>query len=114
MRMWMISPKLLCDKHLIGEHGELHKFLPSFRKGYSVNGRFIPDIQIQFQGYFERHEEIVEEMKKRNFNHKSPLKDIPDFKSIYPKWYNKIVDKNKSIRDLIERCLNCKKRIKNV
>ena len=25
MRMWMISPEWLCRKHLIGEHGEIHK-----------------------------------------------------------------------------------------
>ena len=36
MRMWMIDPTLLCRKHLLGEHGELHKFIPSFRKQYSV------------------------------------------------------------------------------
>jgi len=34
MRMWMVDPRLLCNQHLIGEHGEIHKFLPSFRKGH--------------------------------------------------------------------------------
>lgn len=32
MRMWMIDPKLLCRKHLLGEHNEIHKHLPSFRR----------------------------------------------------------------------------------
>jgi hypothetical protein len=26
MMMWMIDPVLLCRKHLLGEHGEIHKF----------------------------------------------------------------------------------------
>jgi len=23
MRMWMISPKFMCIKHIVGEHGEI-------------------------------------------------------------------------------------------
>ena len=37
--MWMIHPKFLCKKHLIGEHGEIHKFRPSFVKGHKIEGR---------------------------------------------------------------------------
>ena len=100
MRMWMINPSLLCDQHLLGEHGELHKFIPSFRKGYRVDKRFSPVVQIQFIGYKERHDLIAEEMIKRKMNHKSPLPDLPDFKTIYPKFYDKKVDVNFSIEEL--------------
>lgn len=110
MRMWMINPKMLCDKHLRGEHGEIHKFLPSFRKGTRVHGRFHPNVQIQFKGYRKRHDRLVKEMKRRGMNHKSPLVDVPDFKSIYPDYYNLKVDKWKSIADLMLRCDDCKKR----
>jgi hypothetical protein len=34
MRMWLVDPALLCDKHLLGEHGELHKFQHCFVKGH--------------------------------------------------------------------------------
>ena len=107
----MIDPSLLCKKHLIGEHGEMHKFIPSFRKGHRVDGRFDPIVQIQFQGYIERHDAIVSEMTVRGFNHKSPMVDMPDFKKIYSQHFNKLVDVNVSYKDLIDRCPDCKKRI---
>ena len=30
MRMWMLNPELLCKKHLLGAHGELHKHRTQF------------------------------------------------------------------------------------
>lgn len=108
----MVDPVLLCNKHLIGEHGELHKFLPSFRKGYKVDKRFYPVVQIQFVGYEERHDALVKEMLNRGFNHKSPLKDLPNFKRIYPQYYDLQVDLENSCRDLMLRCNKCRERIK--
>jgi Pyrimidine dimer DNA glycosylase len=112
--MWMVNPKLMCNKHLIGEHGELHKFLPSFRKGHKVDGRFNPIIQMQFQRYQERHNSIAKEMINRGLNHKSPLENIPDFSLTYSEYYNKVVDIEVSIKDLKKRCEHCRERIKNV
>ena len=95
MRMWMLNPVCLCDKHLLGEHGELHKFLPTFRKGHKVDGRFSPVVQIQFMGYKRRHDDLAEEMLERDMNHKSPMNtvDIPNFFTIYPEHVYKHVDK---------------------
>lgn len=107
MRMWMVDPRLLCDKHLLGEHGELHKFIPTFRKGYRVDKRFSPVVQIQFKGYRERHDAIAEEMLRRGMNHKSPLPELPDFESIYPEYYDKTVDISISMEDLKSRCNKC-------
>lgn len=109
----MVDPTLLCDKHLLGEHGEIHKHLPSFRKGYKISGRFNPFIQIQLNAILSRHDELAQEMIKRGMNHKSPLKDIPDLKNIYPDFYDLKVDVEYSINDLCKRCENCKSRIKN-
>jgi len=111
MRMWMINPKLLCDKHLLGEHGEMHKFIPTFRKGYRVDKRFDPVVQIQFKGYHERHEALAMEMLARGMNHKSPLPELPDFKAIYPQYFEKTVDISNSTEDLVMRCERCKERI---
>ena len=36
MRMWMIDPKLLCRKHLLGEHLEIHMFVGTINKGINV------------------------------------------------------------------------------
>lgn len=105
----MVDPKLMCNQHLIGEHGEMHKFLPSFRKGYKVDGRFDPVVQIQFHGYVARHDRLAQEMIRRGMNHKSPLKDVPDFKKTYPQHFDKTVDIWKSVADLQLRCEKCKK-----
>ena len=107
----MVKPEFLCDKHLLGEHGELHKFIPTFRKGYKVNKRFSPIVQLQFKGYKKRHDIIADEMIKRGMNHKSPLQDLPDFKTIYPQYYDMEVDVNNSIEDLKHRCEKCKERM---
>ena len=109
--MWMINPKHLCKKHLLGEHGEMHKFLPSFRKKVKIDGRFSPIVQIQFQGYKERHDALAEEMLRRGMNHKSPLIDLPDFKSMYPQHYHRTVEVPHNIKDLSERCPDCRERM---
>ncbi len=107
----MINPRCLCSVHLRGEHGEMHKHLPSFRKRHRVDGRFSPVVQIQFNGFEKRHDDLAAEMLRRGMNHKSPLIDIPSFAEIYPKYYNVMVDIDQSIKDLCERCELCRKRI---
>jgi len=109
--MWMIDPKKLCNKHLIGEHGELHKFLPSFRKGFRVDKRFIPVVQIQLNAILERHDILAKEMIERGMSHKSPLLNIPDLKKTYPKYFDLNVDLDISNNDLCDRCIECKRRI---
>ena len=107
MRMWMINPVLLCKDHLLGEHNELHKHLPSFRKGHRVDGRFSPIVQMQFQGYAARHDALAQEILRRGWNHKSPLTNVPDFRSIYPQYWEKKVDLRESMLDLSSRCNKC-------
>lgn len=111
MRMWMVDPLYLCDRHLLGEHGEIHKHLPSFRKGYSVKGRFTPVVQIQLNALVERHDQLAEEMIARGMNHSSPLTDVPDLQKIYPEYYDLEVDIDISLADLYERCPRCRARI---
>ena len=55
MRMWMIAPHKLCNQHLLGEHGELHKFLPSFHKKFKVTNRIQPVVQIELSSYQTCH-----------------------------------------------------------
>jgi hypothetical protein len=61
----MINPSLLCNKHLIGEHGEIHKHRHVFEKQYSVSGRISPVVQIQPQDMEKRHNELAKEMSIR-------------------------------------------------
>lgn len=110
MRMWMVNPVLLCDKHLLGEHGEIHKFIPTFRRGLKVDKRFSPVVQVQFDGYRQRHDALADEMLLRGMNHRSPLKELPDFELIYPKYFNLKVDIDFSLNDLQARCEDCRMR----
>lgn len=114
MRIWMVDPIFMCRKHLLGEHNELHKFLPSFRKGHKVHGRFHPVVQIQFQGYKERHDALADEMIRRGYNHKSPLIDIPDFEKIYSEYFHLTVDVKTAISDLLDRCSDCLERFETL
>jgi len=106
----MIDPKLLCNKHLIGEHGEIHKHKHIFEKKYSINGRIHPVVQIEPNSMKRRHDELVEEMTKRGMKHKSDYEQ-PDLS--YLKDIDIKVNIEKSLSDLIERCSECKKRIEN-
>ncbi|MBN2420973.1 hypothetical protein JXB27_01705 [Candidatus Woesearchaeota archaeon] len=110
MRMWMIDPKLLCRKHLLGEHGELHKFIPSFKKKIKVHGRISPKVQIEPKSYEKRHNQLVKEMLRRGYSHNSKLK-APDFSYLPKEHRNAKVNINISIGDLKKRCKECKKRI---
>jgi len=107
MRMWMVNPKILCRKHLLGEHGELHKFIPSFKKHRSVAGRIG---QIELSKYKIRHDDLAEEMLNRGYKHQSPL-NPPDFTYLPQEHYEATVDIKKSLQDLCTRCSECKKNI---
>ena len=75
MRIWDLDPALLCDRHLLGEHRELHgiwSILTTGKRGYSRhpetlrwNGRLA--------ALYARHEAEVAEMDRRGFRHASPL-----------------------------------------
>ena len=104
----MVDPQELCRKHLLGEHNELHKHLPSLRKGYNIKGRFFPIVQIELSNYTTRHDILVKEMLKRGYNHKSPLIDVPNFRKIYPKWFELKADIEYNLIDLSIRCKSCR------
>ena len=99
MRMWMIDPKLLCRKHLLGEHGEIHKFRHCFEKKYKMAGRMG---QIEPVSMESRHDELAEEMKRRGYNHQSPYEQ-PDV-SYLPEM---LVNSDDAHKDLISRCSEC-------
>ena len=75
MRIWDVDPALLCRRHLLGEHRELHglwNILVHGKLGYS----FHPETR-RWQGKLAalhlRHERLVEEMRRRGYRHESPL-----------------------------------------
>ena len=75
MRIWDISPKRLCRNHLLGEHRELHAIwsvLTKGKKGYSRHPETLR-WKGKLKSLYLRHAELVKEMKRREYNHKSPL-----------------------------------------
>lgn len=75
MRIWDVEPKVLCRVHLLGEHRELHAIwiiLTKNKKGY----RNHPETKRwvgRLRALYIRHENLVIEMRKRNYNHNSNL-----------------------------------------
>ena len=75
--LWLGIPvEDLCDNHLLGLHKEIHQeagTLENHPYGESiVQGHFRLG-QVDTTKLRERHDKVVEEMKRRGFNHDSPL-----------------------------------------
>lgn len=75
MRIWDLEPRELCDRHLLGEHRELHAVwtvITEGRRGYAKH----PEV-MRWRGrlaaLYARHEAEVKEMARRGFRHQSPL-----------------------------------------
>jgi site-specific recombinase len=115
----MINPKLLCNKHLLGEHSEIHKHLNVFVKKYSIKNRVLKGkVQIEPLSMKTRHDELALEIANRwpkNKEHKSPyehnVQKLCDH--LLESEKNAKVDKAVSYQDLIVRCEECRKRIEN-
>jgi len=104
----MIDPRIMCDKHLLGEHGELHKFLKSWEKQVSIQGR-IQNNSIEPISYKSRHDLLAREMVLRGMNHQSPIEQ-PDFSYLPPDHLNYKVDTRESRKLLVTRCQRCRAR----
>ena len=102
MRMWMVNPRLLCPRHLLGEHLELHMLVGTLRKGRSISG-FLRDGLVEVQSVRQRHRELAEEMASRGMNHQSPL---PAF---HARRAGR-VDIPRNLRELARRCPDCRAR----
>ena len=101
----MLPPSIMCRKHLLGEHVEMHMLVGTLQKGISVQG-YIDNQLVELEHIRARHDELVEEMIKRGYNHKSPLPD-------YPEVSGGVVDREENLRDLVNRCPDCRERIEN-
>lgn len=109
MRMWMVDPGLMCVKHLLGEHVEMHMFLGTIKKGKKLDG-YVRNNLLQFRSIVSRHSELANEMSKRGMTHKSELNQLPE--TNYPYFIKEsIVTKSKASEDLFSRCPECRNRL---
>ena len=80
MRVWDLSPEMLCDKHLGGEHREIHAVYNILTMGHSGYSHH-PETKRwagKVDALVRRHDTIAREMVRRGVNHKSPLTSIGD------------------------------------
>jgi hypothetical protein len=75
VRIWDLDPAVLCDRHLLGEHRELHALwtiLTTGKRGYAHH----PETRRwrgRLAALYARHDAHVAEMGRRGFRHASPL-----------------------------------------
>jgi Pyrimidine dimer DNA glycosylase len=75
MRIWDVPPAQLCPAHLLGEHRELHAVWTILSQG-KTGYRNHPETQRWIgkqAALYRRHAELVSEMKRRGYTHRSPL-----------------------------------------
>lgn len=75
MRIWDLEPGILCRLHLLGEHRELHAIwtvLTRKKRGYSSHPETLR-WKGKLHALYRRHEALVIEMKRRGYQHLSPL-----------------------------------------
>ncbi len=96
----MVDPRLMCRKHLLGEHVELHMLVASMRNGISLQG-FFDNKLIETHNVGRRHEQLVREMKRRGFKHASPLTNVPRRRGGR-------VNRRANLTELARRCPHCR------
>lgn len=115
MRMWCCDPRILCTKHLLGNHVEDHMFLGTLKKGVKVDGYIRNNL---FEPLFLQidHDLIAREMERRGMNHKTPLNfnQISDLKNLTEGQRNFSLDRPRSLNDLLSRCPECLKRYEDL
>jgi hypothetical protein len=105
--MWMITPKMMCNQHLLGEHRELHALTGTLLKGTSIQG-YIENNLIEVQAIIPRHEAIMKEMIVRGYKHRTPMIDnqiVLEHLTDYQ--FNYHVNRESSFSDLYHRCQMC-------
>tara|TARA_B110001454_G_C12557035_1_gene365993 strand:+ start:377 stop:703 length:327 start_codon:yes stop_codon:yes gene_type:complete len=108
--MWNVDTKILCNKHLLGEHVEMHMFVGTINKGISIRG-YIEKGLVEPCIIKQRHEELAFELVRRGMNHLSPLPKITKIKT---DWSHAKVDVEDNIRELKKRCTDCNARISHL
>lgn len=107
MRMWMVDPKIMCRKHLLGEHVEHHMFAGTIKKGISLAG-YLQDNLMEPARLDARHTELVKEMEARGYNHQSPF--FVDYGLLTEAQLSVKIDREAALTELLRRCPECRER----
>lgn len=106
MRMWMVEPRGMCRKHLLGEHVECHMIAGSLIKRKQLDG-FVDKNCLELRSLGPRHLALSQEMERRGYNHASPMPEWIRFEVSEKVLYSK-VDRAASLAELHRRCQECR------
>ena len=98
----------MCRQHLLGEHLELHIFANEFARGKKNLSGYIENGLVEPWRLKERHDEIVVEMSKRGFIHRTPLIQPPLSGDL---WQGSL-NLEFNLYDLAYRCEKCRDRMR--
>lgn len=106
MRMWGAAPRRMCDKHILGEHLEMHMFHTALSRKQTVTGYITKNLLAPSE-VKERHDMLAAEMLRRNMNHKSPMDTQPDIS--YLPYHLRVAElyEHVSEEELYTRCEKC-------
>lgn len=111
----MCDTKILCRKHLLGEHLELHMFVGTIVKGKKVNG-YLKNNLLEPLMIWRRHRDLVWEMRHRGYRHLSDF-DIEELNNglarIPTESRSVVINRGQALNDLLSRCLDCRERYEN-
>ena len=100
----MVNPRIMCRQHLLGEHVEIHMFIGTINRNKSVKG-YLQKGLLEVHNLYARHADLVEEMKRRGYNHCSKVNEKWKFVEELG-----AIDREKNVNDLVNRCSKCKSR----
>lgn len=106
MRMWFISPKLLCSRHIRGEHQECHCAYKAYTSG-NFNCKGFVNGLVDFIRLKDRHDELVAEMKARGWKHD----DLEIIENVNLE--SAPININHNLDELKIRCKDCRELINN-
>lgn len=104
--MWNVEPKLMCRKHLLGEHFEMHCFVGHIKQGKKYNG-FLKNGMLEIHNIKNRHDQIVNEMEKRGYKHNTPL-------NFFTNLIEGKIDEENNINILYSKCSECRRIMEEV
>ena len=76
MRVWDVSPRVLCRAHLLGEHREIHAVYAVIARGSEGYSRHPETLRWvgKLPALVVRHAHVADEMKLRGYRHASPIR----------------------------------------
>ena len=111
IRMWAVHPNVMCKRHLMEEHNNLHKFVSMIKRDSDLT-RYKEKRFIDPKALPHRHGLIIKEFQKRGIKHSSPLSS-KDINTVQMDW-NEVrhkLDSYRDVNELYDKCFQCKRRM---